>query len=299
VRLTAALVVCTRNRPDDVDGVLTTIAAQTRMPDRVVVVDASTNDTTRDVVAMHTPAWPRAQPPVYVASEPSLSHQRCVGIAATPCDVVLFVDDDVRLGTGYVQAVMEVFEDDGASSIGGVGGFMVNAVPRRVQLLDRVFGLDSYEEGRVLPSGRNTPLVTEPEGLLDVQWLSGAAMSYRRALLEVEPPDPAGFPFEGEDVDLSYRIGRHARLVVTPRAEYMHLVSSVNRVVGAAQAEAELTARLRRVAAAPDRMSMRAARVAARYQLVKYAVAGVVTFSSRRLGIARGTMRALRAAARD
>ena len=65
------------------------------------------------------------------------------------------------------------------------------------------------------------------------------------------------FPFEGEDADLSFRIGRHARLVVTPHAEYLHLESVVNRVAGVAQAEAELAARLRRVAAAPDRLSMR------------------------------------------
>ena len=92
----------------------------------------------------------------------------------------------------------------------------------------------------MLSSGRNIAVVTEPNGLLDVEWLSGAAMSYRRALLDREPPDEVSFPFEGEDADLSFRIGRHARLVVTPHAQYLHLESVVNRVAGAAQAEAEL-----------------------------------------------------------
>jgi GT2 family glycosyltransferase len=296
MRLTAALVMCTRNRPDDVDGALTTIAGQTRAPEMVAVVDSSNSAATREIVHERGTQWPSSRPPIHVPSEPSLTHQRRVGLACTVSDVVLFVDDDVRLGPGYVEAVMQVFESDALGAIGGVGGYMVNATPRHVRVLDRVFGLDSCEQGTVLPSGRNIPVVTEPSGRLDVEWLSGAAMSYRRALLDREPPDETSFPFEGEDADLSFRVGRHARLVVTPEAEYLHLESAVNRVAGAAQAEAELAARLRRVAAAPDRLSMRAARVAAVYQLARYTASGVVTLSPRRLAVARGTLAALRSA---
>ncbi len=293
MRLTAALVLCTRDRPDDVEGVLTTIAAQTRVPEMVAVVDSSRSTATREIVRIHGSSWPSSRPPIHVPSEPSLTHQRRVGLTCSISDVVLFVDDDVRLAHDYVDAVMQVFEGDDAQVIGGVGGFDVGAQPRRVQWLDQLFGLDSRREGAVLPSGRNIPVVTPPDGLLDVDWLSGAAMSYRRALLEREPPDETRFPFEGEDVDLSFRIGRHARLVVAPNAQYLHLESQTNRVAGAAQARAELSARLRRVAGAPDRLSPRAARVAAVYQLAKYTVAGVATLSRRRLAVAGGTLRAL------
>jgi hypothetical protein len=47
------------------------------------------------------------------------------------------------------------------------------------------------------------------------------------------------------------------------------------------------------VAASPQRLSMRAARVAAGYQLAKYTATGVVTLSRRRLAVARGTCAAL------
>ncbi|HEY3833911.1 MAG TPA: glycosyltransferase [Acidimicrobiia bacterium] len=298
MRLTAALVMCTRNRPDDVDGALTTIAGQTRAAEMVAVVDSSNSTATREVVREHGTAWPSSRPPIHVPSAPSLTHQRRVGLACTVSDVVLFVDDDVRLGADYVAAVMQVFETEAGAgaAIGGVGGYMVNSEPRRVRALDRIFGLDSVEEGKMLASGRNIPVVSEPLGLLDVDWLSGAAMAYRRTLLECEPPDEASFPFEGEDADLSFRIGRHARLVVTPDAQYMHLESAMNRVSGATQAEAELAARLRRVVAQPDRLSMRAARLAAAYQLAKYTATGVATLSRRRLAVARGTAAALRRA---
>jgi GT2 family glycosyltransferase len=266
------------------------------MPEQVVIVDSSTTTATRDVVEAHVPSWPSAVLPTHVTSKPSLTHQRNVGIGCTASDVVLFVDDDVRLDANYVAEVLRVFEEDDLGAIGGVGGFIVSNVPHRVGALDRWAGFDSDREGVVLPSGRNTLVATRPEGLLDVEWLSGAAMSYRRSMLEREPPDEIGFPFEAEDVDLSYRVGRHGRLVVTPDAWCVHVESQRNRVSGAAQAEAELSARLRRVAAAPDRLSMRAAKVAAVYQLVKYTVSGVATLSRRRLAIARGTFRALRGA---
>jgi GT2 family glycosyltransferase len=294
MRLTAALVVCTRDRPDDVDGALATIAAQTRMPEQVAIVDSSASHATQTVVAAHVPSWPSAAPPMYVTSAPSLTHQRVVGIEHTASDIVLFVDDDVRLDAEYVAAVMRVFEDDSDGEIGGVGGFIVQGARHRVRALDRWFGLDSDHEGAVLPSGRNIPVVTRPDGVLDVEWLVGAAVSYRRALLEREPPDEAGFPFEGEDADLSFRIGGHARLVVAPDAWCVHLESQRNRVVGADQAEAELAARLRRVSAAPDRLSTRAATIAATYQLAKYTTTGLLTLSRRRLAVAQGTFRALR-----
>ncbi len=291
--LTAALVMCTRNRPDDVDGALSTIAAQTRMPPCVAVIDSSSDDRTRLVVERHAAAWPRRSTLVHVTSEPSLSHQRRVGIEQTTSDIVLFVDDDVRLDSMYVAAVMQLFETDVTESIGGVGAFVTNAPARTVRSVDRWFGIDSDAEGTVLASGRNIPVVTEPKAPIDVDWLSGAAMSYRRAMLEREPPDEKNFPFEGEDVELSYRIRRHARLVVSPLARCVHLESQTNRIAGAAQVEAELAMRLRRVAR-DDRLSMRAARLAAYYQLVKYGGAGALTLSRRRWAIATGTARALR-----
>ena len=129
MRLTAALVMCTRNRPDDVDGALTTIAGQTRAPEMVAVVDSSNSAVTREIVHEHGTNWPSSRPPIHVPSEPSLTHQRRVGLACTVSDVVLFVDDDVRLGTDFVEAVMQVFESDTVEAIGGVGGYMVNAAP--------------------------------------------------------------------------------------------------------------------------------------------------------------------------
>ena len=45
------LVLCTRNRPDEVRTCLETVRVQTRVPDRVLVVDSSDDDATERIVA--------------------------------------------------------------------------------------------------------------------------------------------------------------------------------------------------------------------------------------------------------
>ncbi len=299
-----ALVLCTRHRSADVVGALATVAIQTLIPPVVLVVDSSDDESTRDVVISAEVTWPGTSELRYIHTTPSLTHQRAIGIANTASEVVHFIDDDVRLDSGYIAGVMAVFahsvnserpEQPSTRMIAGVGGYMTGQGAKlKVKRFDRWFGLDSDHEGAVLPSGRNIPIVTEPKRAVDVAWLTGAAMSFRRSALELEPPDEIGFPFEGEDVDLSFRIGMHGRLIVTPTARYSHLESSANRVAGAQQARAELCARLLRVANNPQRLSHRRAVVAGVAQLIKFSVAGFITASPRRLQLARGTAQALR-----
>lgn len=286
-----AVVLCTRNRPHEVATCLVTLAAQTAPATRVVVVDSSDDDATERVVEQLRATWPEGSRLDHVRSRPALTHQRAVGLARTRGALVHFVDDDVELAPEYLAAVRRTFAADDA--IVGVGGFVANGARRPVRRLDEWLGLDARVGGRVLPSGRNVPLRDPPAGPVDVEWLSGCAMSYRRTVLEREPPNEE-FPFEGEDVELSYRVGRHGRLVVTPAARVVHHESRSNRVSGVAQVEAELTTRYRRVVAERGRLSERAFWVSAYAQLVKYALAGAVTLSRRRLDIALGTTRAIR-----
>lgn len=293
VPLSVALVLCSRHRPDDVKEALATIAIQSELPADVVVVDSSDDDRTRDVVSEASSQWPSQGLLRYVHTTPSLTHQRRVGIAQTSSDIVMFIDDDVRVDVDYCKAVLDVFQRDTSGSVHGVGGFIAGQATRRVRTFDVVVGLDSRVEGVMLRSGRNIPVVTEPAGDVDVDWLSGATMSYRRSALDAEPPNDIDFPFEGEDADLSFRIRAHGRLVVTPRARATHLEAQANRVAGAAQAKAELSGRLRRVAQHPGRLSTSAALVAAVAQLLKFGVLGLLTMSRRRLALARGTAEAL------
>ena len=142
----------------------------------------------------------------------------------------------------------------------------------------------------MLPSGRNVRVYTEPREPMAVDWLSGCAMSYRRAVFATERPNLAlARDGNGEDVELSYRVRQHWRLVVTPRARMEHHESPVGRRSAEQLVRVELISRYDRVRAGTGRLSRRAFWISAFGQLAWYGAKGVVTFSGERLAIARQT----------
>lgn len=293
--LTDDLIVCTRHRPAEVRACLETVMAQTRVPRCVVVVDSSDDDATARVVDELAALWPADSSLRHVASEPALAHQRNVGIDATVHEVVHFVDDDTLLEPGYCAAIIDVLAQDAAREIGGVGGYITNQPVHRFRKADVLLGLDSHREGVVLRSGRNVRLHGEPFGNVDVDWLPGCAMSYRREVFETERPDDTlGADRNGEDVDLSYRVRRHWRLVITPRARIRHLEVSSGRRAIADLVVVELVSRYERVAAGTGALSRRAFWVSAWGQLAWYGLKGIVTLSRDRLSIAAATSRGIR-----
>lgn len=220
-RLRDAVVVCTKDRPQDVARCLDSIAAQADGPELVLVVDSSAAADTRGVVAGRPGA-------VYVESTPGLTHQRNVGVHALPPDVeiVHFVDDDVVLEPGYFAALREAFADP---AVAGAGGLITNVTLPDPPLLARIFLQDSRRRGAVLRSGRNILAhgMSEPT---EVDWLSGCSMSFRRSELDRVPFDER-VGIVGEDVDYALRLG--GRLLAIPTARLEHRQSPVNRLAQA------------------------------------------------------------------
>jgi hypothetical protein len=119
-------------------------------------------------------------------------------------------------------------------------------------------------------------------------------MSYRRAVLEVEPPDErVGRNRNGEDVQLSYRVRQHRRLVITPHARIAHHPSNVGRRSVEELATVELVSRWERVRAGTGCLDARAFWVSAVGQLAWYGAKAVVSLSRERFGIARATWRGI------
>jgi GT2 family glycosyltransferase len=284
------LVLCTRNRPGEVRTCLDSVRAQTRVPSRVLVVDSSDDDATLSAVADVAKTWPDGSVIAHLRAEPGLTRQRAAGIDASTEEIVHFVDDDTVLDLGYIAAVVGAFSDDRDRSLGGVGGFVTDQPSHRFGPVDTWLGLDGAAEGVVLPSGRNVRVFTEPSGPIDVEWLPGCAMSYRRAVFETERPNlGVGRDRNGEDVELSYRVRQHWRLVVTPRARIEHRESPRGRRSREELVRVELISRYERVRAGTGRLSRRAFWISAFGQLVWFGAKGLVTLSAERLAIARQT----------
>lgn len=231
-----AVLICTRNRPDDLARTLASLDDQ-RMPGPLAlfVVDGSSPDVRRrNRSAVHATRVPSRYLPF--CDRPSLPRQRNRGLDALPpsVEIVFFLDDDVTLHDGYLCTIAALF--DRRPAVGGVGGRQVPPPPERASSVLRrmaryIFLLDHPAPGRLLPSGHisgyhrvstSTPF--------EVEWLCGFSCAFRRSLLQMErfDPDLDGYALF-EDRDVSIRMAQRTTLMVHPEATLTHHVSPINR----------------------------------------------------------------------
>ncbi len=111
---TVAVVVCTRDRPEQLRRCLRAVRALDRRPDELVVVDnAPRDDSTRRVA--------EEEGAVYVLEpRPGLSHARNAGIAATGADVIAFTDDDAVVHPGWLGRLLAGFRSPDVMAVTGL-----------------------------------------------------------------------------------------------------------------------------------------------------------------------------------
>lgn len=183
-----SVIICTRNRFDDFKKTLPSIAAQTRLPDELVVVDSSDEKKLEAYLqGTHTPF-----PVRYFHTAPGLTLQRNHGIRESAGDLLFFFDDDVDLDANYLAEVEKIFADDTKKIIGAIGGKIVEQAspsPRlkferfAFRVLRFVFGVVGTHNGKFHPSGMPShPNTNQPSGFIEC--LSGCCMAFRREVFE-------------------------------------------------------------------------------------------------------------------
>lgn len=248
--MTLSLIVCTFRRPGPVRRLLAAMAAQARRPDEVLVVDASPDGETEDVVrGFPGVAYSRVPP-----EERGLTRQRNWGIARTRGELVAFLDDDTVPEPAYFEEVLACFGRHPEAV--GVGGYIANevawtrATPGPAPLsvfrlgewerredyrwrLRRLLGLDSPAgPGRMPAMGHARSVGFFPPDGEDhpVELFMGAAATWRRDLLERVRFSPW---FEGyglyEDLDFCLRASRMGSLWLCTRARLDHLHDAAGR----------------------------------------------------------------------
>lgn len=133
-RLTLSLCVCTRNRADELDGLLASVAEQSRLPDEVVIIDNGSTDDTSDIVRAFA-ARAGALPVRYVVDRSrTIGRLRNRAVSESAGDIICFTDDDCILHQGWFRNIEETFllED----RIGAVGGLMCHYVEDPDSLVD-------------------------------------------------------------------------------------------------------------------------------------------------------------------
>ena len=142
----------------------------------------------------------------------SFAHNQNALVAATEEPYVLVLNPDVRLGPGCAAALVahaeahprcgvagpRLLETDGATQrsrrrFPTVAGTLVRRTPLRALVRD----IERAQPGHYLAD--------VPEEAVECDWMLGACLLLRRAMLEEIGGFDEGFPMYGEDIELQYR----------------------------------------------------------------------------------------------
>lgn len=182
-----SVVVCSRDRPVELEQALAAVTAAVGDGDEVVVVDSASRDRQQAATIAR-----QAGCVLVRSEEPGLSRARNLGVQVAKAQIVAFTDDDCRPAPGWIDAIAAAFEDP---QVGVVAG--------------RVVGEDA---GGVTVT---TITLERPHAIADgddpMDFLHGANMAFRRGAIEAaEGFDEllgAGASLRSaEDHDLAYRV---------------------------------------------------------------------------------------------
>jgi GT2 family glycosyltransferase len=211
----ASLIIPTYNRGDVLLDTLEMAVRQEYGSYEIIIVDQTTSIDSR-LQRYLSAAGDRIR---YIhLPEPNLPAARNAGIRAAKGDIILFVDDDVRIETDYLAGHMRNYEDP---AVGGVMGALVQSFDQPGDVYLDSFNSWSrghWPEFTIAPGPR-------PDVSL-VNWLIGCTASYRRRALEDVGLCDERFSGSAwcEDADLSMRISRAGyTLLLDSRIKLIHI----------------------------------------------------------------------------
>lgn len=212
-----SVVVCTRNRADQLADCLERLRALSYPRLEIVVVDnAPSDDGTRRAVAAVAVADPRFR--YVVEPRPGLSRARNRGLAEARGTWIAYTDDDVAVDPGWVQGLVRGYTDSPAAAcvtglvataeISGAAEeyFDARAASWSTRCEPQLFALDG--------PAADDPLFPYSPGIFG----TGASMAFERAHLEAlggfDEALGAGTPTRGgEDLDIFVRVLRSGRAI--------------------------------------------------------------------------------------
>ena len=225
--LAYSIVIATFERSEELRVTLDSIAAQTRLPQRVIIVDASHDGQTRAVADTFT-----ARLPLHCerAIRPSSAVQRNQGAAHVGTPLIAFLDDDVVVRPETFATIVAALEHDEAQRIGGIAGRIegLQHRPPRGLLwwyyrLQAGYAHPTYGAKLFGAAINCLPTYAESDAdLIRSDWLNSTCVFYRTALFAREKfPEFEGYSFL-EDVHVSARIGRTHDLFFHRTATFEH-----------------------------------------------------------------------------
>jgi glycosyltransferase involved in cell wall biosynthesis len=193
-----SVVVCTRNRPDQLQLCLESLLALATEPLEILVVDnAPSDDRTREVC--------EALPVRYVLEPlPGQSRARNRGILETTGELVAFTDDDCVVDPHWLDGLAEPFDDTLLAAVTGYVAPLELETPAQI-MFEQHGGFDRGLERQVFDGARVSPVrVAGRVGAGANMILRRSALS--RAGLFAEDLGPGTRARAADETDLFYRL---------------------------------------------------------------------------------------------
>lgn len=227
--LTASVIICTRNRCNDLTICLQSLAVQIVAPEELIIVDSSDVPLTQQ--SSFRELFSSTQFPhtklIYVHTRPGLTYQRNQGIQKATGDIIYFFDDDVVIAASYLAHMQQTFTQypHYAGGMGDITNCAKNVSQRYWWF--RCFFLLPHEQGSGYFTWSGMP--THPYGtphFKTVEVLGGCCMAFRAPILKQYYFDETMERYcYLEDADIAWRISRSAPLFFNPAAQLAHYES--------------------------------------------------------------------------
>lgn len=213
-----AFIIPTKDRPEKMRDVLTSMASQTVSCGRIIVVDGGKS--VRNIVIGFSDRLPVEY---HECHPPGQIRQRNMAISLLDDRAALvgFLDDDIVLEPHALQSMIN-FWNNCESETAGVSFNIVNNPPYRHSWARALIGMSSKQQGRVLRSGYNVA-ISPVRNDLRAQWLCGGATVWRYDILKNYHHQEISSRWAiCEDLLFSYPIGKHFPLYVCADAKVRH-----------------------------------------------------------------------------
>jgi len=207
-----SIIIPTYNRSDVFKRCLEHIEKLNYQPYEVIIVDASSNNETRRMIAEYNKIK-------YIkidSSKRQQCRQRNIGIQKAKGEIVAFLDDDSLVYPDWLDEIVSAYSF--SDNVGGVGGRALR-------------GEHIYWDGKT-PIGRikNDGFLTEgfdgdPGGIIEVDHLIGCNMSYRKDVLDKIGNIDERFGYGGRwETELAIRVKKAGyKILYNPKAVVNHL----------------------------------------------------------------------------
>jgi len=236
-----SVIICTKDRPYDLQRLLNSIARQTYKEIQLIVVNGgnvSVEEQVKDTVLLLKKMIRDIN---WIHTKPGLTLQRNIGIGQAKCPILIFFDDDIILESDCIEQFVKAFQLD--LSIGAVCGRIKNIRDDRYKIsriklflyrmFQRVFALAGDGNGRF----KYSTLATNPHLIEEsryIECLSGCCMAFRQSVFQGTgvsfDPFFVGYCYR-EDVEISKQVlSKGWKIYYAANARLQHLVSCTARL---------------------------------------------------------------------